>query len=40
VCHFAIRQSIRPIITRLHKQGAIEGISCGRGSNWQLASGV
>ena len=33
----AIRERIRPIITRLHKQGAIEGIGGGRGSKWKLA---
>jgi hypothetical protein len=33
----AIRQRLRAIITRLHKQGVIEGISGGRGSKWKLA---
>jgi hypothetical protein len=33
----AIREHIRPIITRLHKQSMIEGISGGRGSKWKLA---
>jgi hypothetical protein len=33
----AIRERIRPIITRLHKQGTIEGISGGRGSKSRLA---
>ena len=33
----SIRQGVRPIITRLHKQGEIEGISGGRGSKWKLA---
>jgi hypothetical protein len=32
-----IRERIRPIITRLHKQGTIEGVSGGRGSKWRLA---
>jgi hypothetical protein len=34
----AIRERIRPILTRLHKQGTIEGISGGRGSKWKLAA--
>jgi hypothetical protein len=33
----AIRENLRPIITRLHKQGTIEAISGGRGSKWKLA---
>jgi hypothetical protein len=33
----AIRQTLRAIITRLHKQGVIAGISGGRGSRWKLA---
>src|SRR5215469_17888012 len=32
----AIRERIRPIITRLRKQSTIEGISGGRGSKWKL----
>ena len=32
----AIWQSLRSIITRLHKQGMLEGISGGRGSKWKL----
>jgi hypothetical protein len=34
----AIRQHIRPIITRLHKQSEIEGVSGGRGSKWRLVA--
>jgi hypothetical protein len=34
----AIRQHVRPAITRLRKQGVIEGISGGRGSKWKLAA--
>jgi hypothetical protein len=34
----AIRQSLRAILTRLRKQGVIEGVSSGRGSKWKLAS--
>jgi hypothetical protein len=34
----AIRERIRPIVTRLHKQGVIEGVSGGRGSKWKLAN--
>ena len=33
----AIRQRLRAILTRLHKQGVIEGISSGRSSKWKLA---
>jgi hypothetical protein len=33
----AIRQRLRAIITRLHKQGVMEGVSGGRGSRWKLA---
>ena len=33
----AICQRLRAILTRLHKQGVIEGISSGRGSKWKLA---
>ena len=33
-----IRQRIRAVLTRLHKQGVIEGVSGGRGSKWRLAS--
>jgi hypothetical protein len=33
----AIRQRLRAIITRLHKQGEITGTSGGRGSKWKLA---
>lgn len=33
----AIRQRLRAILTRLHKQGVIEGVSGGRGSRWKLA---
>jgi hypothetical protein len=36
----AIRQRLRAIITRLHKQGVIEGTSGGRGSKWKLTSGA
>jgi hypothetical protein len=32
----AIRQRLRTILTRLHKQGAIEGTGGGRGSKWKL----
>jgi hypothetical protein len=32
----AIRQRLRAILTRLHKQGVIEGVSGGRGSKWKL----
>jgi hypothetical protein len=32
-----VRERIRPIITRLHKQRVIEGIGGGRGSKWKLA---
>jgi hypothetical protein len=35
-----IRQRLRAILTRLHKQGVIESISGGRGSKWKLASGA
>lgn len=35
--HGAIRESLRPIITRLHKQGTIEGVGGGRASKWKLA---
>jgi hypothetical protein len=35
--HAAIRERIRPIVTRLHKQSTIEGVSSGRGSKWKLA---
>jgi hypothetical protein len=34
----AIREGIRPIITRLHKQGIVEVTSGGRGSKWKLAN--
>jgi hypothetical protein len=34
----AIRQRLRAILTRLHKQGEIESIGGGRGSKWKLAS--
>jgi hypothetical protein len=34
----AIRQRLRAILTRLHKQGVIEGIGSGRGSSWTLAN--
>jgi hypothetical protein len=33
-----IRENIRPIITRLRRQGMIEGISGGRGSKQKLAA--
>ncbi len=33
-----IRQRIRAVLTRLHKQDVIEGVSGGRGSKWRLAS--
>ena len=33
----AIRQRLRAILMRLHKQGVIEGIGGGRGSKWKLA---
>ena len=36
----AIRQRVRAILTRLHKQGEITGISGGRGSKWKLANGT
>ena len=36
----AIRERIRPIITRLHKQDTIEGVSGGRGSKWKLAEAL
>ena len=32
-----IRQRLRIILTRLHKQSVIEVISGGRGSKWKLA---
>jgi hypothetical protein len=34
--HTAVRERIRPIITRLHKQAAIDGISGGRGAKWKV----
>ena len=33
-----IRQRLRAILTRLHKQGLIEAVSGGRGSRWKRAS--
>jgi hypothetical protein len=33
----AIRQRLRAILTRLHKQGVIEGINGGRANKWKLA---
>ena len=36
VLHAAIRQRLRAIIARLHKQGEVEGVSGGRGSKWKL----
>jgi hypothetical protein len=33
----AVWQRLRAILTRLHKQGVIEGVSGGRGSKWKLA---
>lgn len=32
-----IRQRLRAVLTRLHKQGVIEGAGGGRGSRWKLA---
>jgi len=32
----AIRERIRPIITRLHKHGIIKGVGGGRGSKWKV----
>ena len=33
----AIRDRIRPIITRLHKERMVEVVGGGRGSKWELA---
>lgn len=35
-----IRQRIRAVLTRLHKQGVIEIVSGGRGSRWKLAASM